>query len=159
MPCWTRRSSDLEPEIVYEIDTDLARLDYPAIQRFLAGSYWAKDIPLEVVEAACAGSVCFGLHAREERGGWEQVGFGRVVTDAATFGYLADVYVLEAHRGRGLSKWLVECVLSHPRLQHFRRWMLATRDAHGLYARFGFEPLGDPGKFMEIARPGLYSAR
>ena len=146
MPRWTRGD--------YEIDTDVDRLDFAAIQRFLAGSYWAEGIPTAVVEAACRGSVCFGLHRVGAPG--EQVGFARVVTDRATFGYLADVYVLEAHRGRGLSKWLVACVLDHPDLQHFRRWMLATRDAHGLYERFGFRGLGDPAKFMEIARPGLY---
>jgi GNAT superfamily N-acetyltransferase len=79
-----------------------------------------------------------------------------VITDYTTFGYLADVFVLEAHRGAGLSKWMMSCVMAHPRLQGLRRWMLATRDAHGLYERFGYERLADPGKFMEIARRGLY---
>ena len=146
MPRWTRHD--------YEIDCTQERLDLAAVQRFLAGSYWAEDIPLDVVEASCRGSVCFGLYTPREGGA--QVGFARVITDRATFGYLADVYVEAPHRGRGLSKWLVECVLEHPELQHFRRWMLATRDAHGLYERYGFERLRDPGKFMEIARPGLY---
>ena len=118
---------------------------------FLAGSYWAAEIPKDVVDAACAGSVCFGLYAARR-----QVGFARVVSDRATFAWLADVFVLPDHRGRGLSKWLVACVLEHPELRGLRRWMLATRDAHGLYERFGFTALGDPGKFMEIARPGLY---
>jgi GNAT superfamily N-acetyltransferase len=105
-----------------------------------------------VVEAACAGSVCFGLYVEDGT----QVGFARVISDRATFAYLADVFVLPEQRGRGLSKWLVACVLEHPALQNLRRWMLATRDAHGLYERYGFTSLGDPKKFMEIAQPGLY---
>ena len=145
MPRWSRNG--------YVVDTAPERLDRVLVRDFLATSYWAEGIPQDVVDAACAGSVCFGLY--EEPGG-AQVGFARVVTDGATFAYLADVFVLPPQRGQGLSKWLVACVLEHPGLQGLRRWMLATRDAHGLYARFGFEPLDDPRKFMQIARPGLY---
>lgn len=143
MPRWSHGS--------YQIDTCLERLDRDLVREFLAGSYWAAEIPKDVVDAACAGSVCFGLYEARR-----QVGFARVVSDRATFAWLADVFVLPEHRGRGLSKWLVACVLEHPELQGLRRWMLATRDAHGLYECFGFTALGDPGKFMEIARPGLY---
>ncbi len=142
MPRWTHGE--------YEIDTDRERLDRVLVREFLADSYWARGISQEVVDAACAGSICFGLYRASE-----QVGFARVITDGATFGYLADVFVLPAHRDRGLSKWMVARVLEHPRLQGFRRWMLATRDAHGLYERFGFRPLDDPAKFMEIKRPYL----
>lgn len=144
MPRWTRDD--------YEIDTARSRLDLAVVRDFLARSYWAEGIPLEVVEAACDGSVCFGLYDAAP----QQIGFARVVTDRATFGYLADVFVLEDWRGRGLSKWLIACVLDHPELQGFRRWMLATRDAHGLYERFGFAALAHPHKLMEITRPGLY---
>lgn len=147
MPRWTRDG--------YEIDTAPERLDRDLVRDFLATTYWARGISRSLVDAACAGSVCFGLYAPEG----PQAGFARVVTDAATFAYLADVFVVPDRRGRGLSKWLVACVLAHPDLQGLRRWMLATRDAHGLYARFGFEPLDDPGRFMQIARPGLYAPR
>jgi GNAT superfamily N-acetyltransferase len=147
----------------YEIDTDLRRVDRVLVGDFLAQSYWAEGIPQNVVDATLEGSLCFGLYtdARADSGGDEarlagQVGFARVVTDYASFGWLADVFVVDPHRGRGLSKWLVECVLACPDLQGLRRFMLATRDAHGLYERFGFRALGDPAKFMEIARPGLY---
>ncbi len=140
----------------YEVDTERTRLDRLLVRDFLARSYWAADVPQRVVDASCEGSRCFGLYAGPEREA-AQVGFARVVTDYATFGYLADVFVVEPHRGRGLSKWLVRCVLEDPALQGFRRWLLATRDAHGLYERFGFRPLAAPGKFMEIARPDLYT--
>jgi GNAT superfamily N-acetyltransferase len=138
----------------YEICCDVERLDVSAIHAFLVGSYWARDIPLEVVERALRGSLCFGLfHAGE------QVGLARVVTDRATFAYLCDVYVLEAHRGRGLASWLVSQVLAHPELQGVRRCLLATRDAHALYAKLGFEPLDDAPKFMQIRRRTPYSAK
>ena len=141
----------------YEIDTDFDRLDLPGIAGFLSTSYWAEGVPVDVVRDACRGSLCFGLYHRKPETRPElQVGFARAVTDRATFAYLADVYVLGEHREQGLSKWLVECVLAHPELQGLRRWMLATRDAHGLYERYGFESLAEPSKFMEIARPGIY---
>ena len=143
----------------YHISTRFEDLDLDVIQNFLSTSYWAAGIPLEVVERACRGSLCFGLFHQAESNAFaagKQVGFARVITDCATFGYLADVFVTESHRGAGLAKWMVECVLKEPRVDGLRRWMLATRDAHSLYQRFGFSQLGDPAKFMEIARPGIY---
>lgn len=135
----------------YEITTDRARLDVDAIHAFLAQSYWSPGIPRALVERALAGSLCIGALADGA-----QVGFARVVTDRATFAYLADVYVLEAHRGRGLAKRLMEAVVAHPDLQGLRRMMLATRDAHGLYAQFGFAPLSAPDRLMEVLRPDVY---
>jgi GNAT superfamily N-acetyltransferase len=137
----------------YLVSTDPARLDLPLIHDFLANrSYWAAGIPLEVVQRSAENSLCFGLYQ-----GPNQIGFARIVTDEATFAYLADVFVLEAHRGQGLSKWLLECVMRHPRLQGLRRFLLGTRDAHGLYQRHGFTPLTDPERFLEIFRPDVYS--
>lgn len=135
----------------YHISTDNRLLDVDAIHAFLQTSYWAVDIPRGVVARAIENSFCFGLYQGES-----QVGFARVITDYTTFAYLADVFVLEAHRKKGLSKWLVEVIMREPRLQGLRRFMLATRDAHGLYERFGFTALAKPEMFMEIARPTLY---
>jgi GNAT superfamily N-acetyltransferase len=133
------------------ISTDPARLDVPLIHDFLANrSYWAAGRPLEVVRRSFASSLCFGLYQ-----GQQQVGLARVVTDRATFAWLCDVFVLEAYRGRGLAKWLIEAVMSHPDLQGLRRVLLATLDAHGLYQRYGFTPLADPSKFMEVFRPDV----
>ena len=129
----------------YDISTDPSRLQLEAIHAYLTRSYWSPGIPIELVARAIANSMCFGLYR-----GDEQVGFARVVTDKSSFAYLADVYVLEAHRGQGLSKRLVETIQAHPELQGLRRFMLATRDAHGLYAQFGFKPLGAPERLMEI---------
>jgi GNAT superfamily N-acetyltransferase len=123
----------------YEISTDRDRLDVDYIHAFLTTAYWSPRVSREVVARAIAGSVCFGLFAPD--GG--QAGFARVVTDHATFAYLADVFVGEEHRGAGLGVWLVRTVLEHPDLQGLRRWMLATADAHDLYTRFGFERLDD----------------
>ena len=134
------------------VSTDPALLDLPLIHDFLCNrSYWATGRPLEVVRRSVEGSLCFGLY---ESG--RQAGFARVVTDRATFAWLCDVFVLEEYRGRGLSKWLLECVLGHPALQGLRRLLLGTRDAHGLYQRFGFTPLADPSRFLEVFRPDLY---
>lgn len=135
------------------VDTDPSRLDLDVIHGFLAQSYWARGIPRALVERAVRNSLCFGLYEGER-----QVGFARVVTDQATFAYLADVFVVESHRGRGLAKILIAAVVADPRLQGLRRWMLATRDAHSLYARFGFEPLEVPGRFMERHAPDVYAA-
>ncbi|MFI5235585.1 MAG: GNAT family N-acetyltransferase [Gemmatimonadales bacterium] len=129
----------------YLISTDPTRLDLDVIHGYLTQSYWSPGISREVVQRALAHSLCFGIY--HDRDG--QVGFGRVVTDQATFGYLADVFVLEAHRGHGLSKTLMEVVMAHPALQGLRRFTLATRDAHGLYAQFGFTPLEKPERHME----------
>lgn len=128
----------------YVVSTDLRRLDLGAVHDFLQGSYWARGVPLEVVERSVENSLCFGLYC-----GDEQAGFARVVTDRATFAYLADVFVVGHHRGRGLGRWLVEVVLSHPELGGLRRWMLSTADAHGLYRGYGFRELGNPERLME----------
>jgi GNAT superfamily N-acetyltransferase len=130
------------------VSTDPALLDVPFLHDFLTNrSYWAAGRSLEVVRRSLEHSLCFGLY---EDG--RQVGFARVVTDRATFAWLCDVFVLEECQGRGLAKWLMECVVGHPDLQGLRRFLLATRDAHGLYERYGFRPLADPTRFMEISR-------
>jgi GNAT superfamily N-acetyltransferase len=136
----------------YVISTDKARLDISAIHAYLTRSYWSPGIPKAIVEKAIVGSLCFGVFA--ENG--SQVGFARMITDGATFAYLADVFVLEEHRGKGLGKWMVETILAHPSLQGLRRMLLATRDAHGLYAPFGFKPLATPETLMEMRRPNVY---
>jgi GNAT superfamily N-acetyltransferase len=136
----------------YRISTDPHRLDITAIHAYLTRSYWAAGIPKEIVVRSLGQSLCFGLYDTSGA----QVGMARVVTDAATFAYLCDVYVLEEHRGRGLGKWLIETVCAHPALQGLRRFMLATRDAHGLYTQFGFTPLAHPERIMEVSRPNVY---
>jgi GNAT superfamily N-acetyltransferase len=136
----------------YIISTNKTQLDVSAIHAYLTRSYWSPGIPKTVVERAIAGSLCFGLSDAQGN----QVGFARALTDGATFAYLADVYVLEEHRGKGLGKWIVETILAHPSLQGLRRILLATRDAHALYAQFGFEPLATPESFMSIHRPNVY---
>jgi GNAT superfamily N-acetyltransferase len=135
------------------ITTDPTRLDVAAIHAFLHHAYWCENIPRDTVERAVRHSLCFGLVD-----GAAQVGLARVVTDYATFAYLCDVYVLESHRGRGLGRWLIECVMAHPQLQGLRRFNLATRDAHGLYAQFGFQPLRQPDVHMERHKPDIYKA-
>jgi GNAT superfamily N-acetyltransferase len=127
------------------VSTDPARLDLSVIHGFLSKSYWAEGIAVERVARSIAGSLPFGVYD-----GNTQVGLARVITDRATFAYLADVFIVESYRGRGLSKWLLECILTHPELQGLRRFLLATRDAHGLYRKAGFTPLGDPERFMVI---------
>jgi GNAT superfamily N-acetyltransferase len=130
----------------YEISNDRARLDIDRVHRFLSTeAYWSPGVAREVVERSIAGSLPFGVYARESG---EQVGFARVVTDYATFAWLADVYIEQAHRGHGLGKRLVAEVLGHPDLQGLRRWMLGTADAHELYRRFGFDGLRDMERFM-----------
>lgn len=134
------------------ISTDKSRLQPEEIQRFLSeDSYWAKDRTFEQTLQAIENSICFGLFFEDR-----QIGFARVVSDQATFAYLGDVYVLEKFRGRGLSKWLMETIISHPDLQGLRRWLLATRDAHGLYAQFGFTALKVPERWMERPAPNAY---
>jgi N-acetylglutamate synthase-like GNAT family acetyltransferase len=129
----------------FVISADKTRLEVQTIHDFLKNSYWAKNIPLTVVEKSIEHSLCFGVYA-----GNRQIGFARVISDYATMAYLADVFILEAYRGRGLSKWLMECIMKHPQLRGLRRFFLATRDAHGLYAQFGFRPLQAPEFLMEI---------
>ena len=140
----------------YSVSTDAARLNLDVIHGYLSGqSYWARNIPRDTVRRAIAGSLCFGLY--HDASG-EQIGFARVVSDRATFAYLADVFVLDAHRGRGLSKWLMHVIIAHPDLQGLRRWMLGTADAHGLYTQYGFKPLANPARFMERHFPDVYGS-
>jgi N-acetylglutamate synthase-like GNAT family acetyltransferase len=127
-------------------------MDIEAIHRFISQSYWATDIPLETLRKAINNSLCFGAFTQSG----DQVGFARVVTDLATFAYLADVYVVEQHRGQGLSKRLMQHIVKHPELQGIRRMFLATSDAHGLYQQFGFEALQRPEIFMELHQPNVY---
>jgi GNAT superfamily N-acetyltransferase len=134
-----------------EISTDRSRLDIDVIHGFLTSSYWAPGIPRETVARAIDGSLNFGLY---RAGG--QIGLARFVTDGATFAYLADVFVLPAHRRQGLAGWMVGMALTHPALTGLRRILLATRDAHAVYAPHGFSPLERPERFMEIARPDIY---
>jgi ribosomal protein S18 acetylase RimI-like enzyme len=139
----------------YEVSDDLRRLDLGAVHRFISKeSYWAEGISEALLARAIAHSLCFGLHR-----GPEQVGFARVVTDRATYGYLCDVYVDRAHRGKGLGKWLVDCVLKHPDLQGLRRIALMTRDAHDLYRPFGFQAMPEATRYLEIHRPDAYKGK
>jgi GNAT superfamily N-acetyltransferase len=135
----------------YRISTDPRLFDLQAIHAYLTRSYWAQGISRDVVARSIAASLSFGLFEDDA-----QIGFARVISDRTTFAYLADVYVLESYRGRGLGKWLIEVVMSHPDLQGLRRFVLATRDAHGLYEKFGFTALNKPGIFMEVFRPDIY---
>jgi GNAT superfamily N-acetyltransferase len=139
----------------FVISSNRERLDLDVIHGFLTNCYWAKGVPREVVARSIEHSLCFGIY---EDGG-RQVGFARVVSDFATVAYLGDVFVLESHRGRGLSKWLMECVTQYPALQNLRRWILLTRDAHGLYSQFGFTPVQAPDRYMELHRPDVYETR
>jgi N-acetylglutamate synthase-like GNAT family acetyltransferase len=137
----------------YEVSTDTERLDREVIYRFLAEeSYWCPGIPREVVEKSIDNSLCFGIYQEGK-----QVGFARIVTDKATFALVADVFVLEPHRGKGLSKWLMHEVVHHPDLQGLRRLLLLTSDAHSLYAQFGFTEIGNAWRFMEVLRPDVYT--
>ena len=136
----------------YEISTDPSRIDAVMVHEFLTNSYWAKGIPIETVRLSIENSIPFGVYH-----GRQLVGFSRIISDRATFAYLADVFILPSHRGRGLSRWLMECIVSHPDLQGLRRWMLATQDAHGLYAKFGFAPLKSPDSWMERHDSEIYT--
>lgn len=138
----------------FTVTCDPARIDHAVVAEFLAASYWAKGIPPSTVQKSLANSLCFAL-----LDGDRQVGFARVISDCATIAYLGDVFVLPEYRGRGLSKWLMECITSHPELQGLRRWILATSDAHGLYRQFGFTSLKKPESFMERHDPDVYGGR
>jgi GNAT superfamily N-acetyltransferase len=140
---WSHPSSE------FEVSTDPSRIDLAAVHGYLSASYWAKGIPPETVRRSIQNSLCFGVYRANQ-----QIGFARVITDRATYAYLADVFVLEAYRGRGLSKWLMECVFAHPELQGLRRWSLATRNAHGLYRKFGFQDLKSSGTMDGKAQSG-----
>jgi GNAT superfamily N-acetyltransferase len=137
----------------FVVTTDRARLNEELIYQFLSQSYWAAGIPRQTVARSLRNSLCFGLFE-----GSRQIGFARVVTDYATFAYLADVFIVEGCRGRGLGKFLMECVVNDPQLQGLRRWLLATRDAHSLYEKFGFMPLARPARFMELHHPDIYKS-
>jgi GNAT superfamily N-acetyltransferase len=137
------------------ISTSRERLSLDLVHGFLTNCYWAKGIPREVVARSIEHALCFGIYD----GQGVQVGFARVISDFATIAYLGDVFVLETHRGRGLGKWLMECIVQHPALQNLRRWILTTRDAHGLYAQVGFTPVQSPERFMELHRPDVYNVR
>lgn len=150
----------------FVVSDDPARVDVDVVHGFLTRSYWAEGIPRRTVERSIAHSIPFGLYRipaalpvmpAPPAEPALQVGFARVVSDHATFAYLADVFVLAACRGQGLGHWLVECVLDHPELQSLRRWLLATRDAHSLYRRFGWVPLASPDRFLERLPPGRYA--
>jgi GNAT superfamily N-acetyltransferase len=137
------------------ISTDPARLDLNVIHGFLTNCYWAKGIPRDVVARSIEHALCFGVYD----GNRAQVAFARVISDFATIAYIGDVFVLETFRGRGVGKWLMECITSHPALQNLRRWILTTRDAHGLYSQVGFTPVKAPERFMEMHRPDAYEIR
>jgi GNAT superfamily N-acetyltransferase len=145
----------MNPSSTYRISTDRSRLDVPLIHRFLSlESSWARTVPLSVVERSIARSLCFGLYQSER-----QLGFARVVTDAATFGYLADLFIVASARGLGLGRRLFEAVLSHPDLQGLRHVLLATRDSQRLYRHFGFSTLAQPPALMQMQYPDGRSAQ
>jgi GNAT superfamily N-acetyltransferase len=135
----------------FTVTCDPAKIDMGVVSDFLTSSYWATGISEETVARSLENSLCFAL-----LDGDQQVGFARVISDRATIAYLGDLFVLPEHRGRGLAKWLMECIFSHSDLQGLRRWILATRDAHDLYRHFGFTPLANPDVFMELVNPDVY---
>jgi len=134
-----------------EVTTDPSRLNIDVIYGFLKASYWAECIPREIVERSVRGSICFGAYRADT-----QVGFARVISDRATYAYVADVFVLEPFRGRGVGRLIMQCIMSHPDLQNLRRWSLLTRDAHALYRPFGFGVPRHPERYMEISNPDIY---
>ncbi len=139
----------------FELSTDPARLDRALVHRFLCEqSYWASGVPRAIVDRAIEHSLCFGVYRDRA-----QVAFARVVTDRATFAYLADVFVLPEWRNDGLGQWMIAAILAHRELQGLRRFLLATKDAHALYARFGFAPLANPSRFLERFDPDIYARR
>ncbi|HJY86690.1 MAG TPA: GNAT family N-acetyltransferase [Candidatus Acidoferrales bacterium] len=132
------------------ITNDPARLDVDSIHGFLSKEFWdSEGIARDVVERSIRGSLCFGVYD-----GQRQIGFARVVTDGATFAYLCDDYILEDYRGKGLGKWLMECILSHPDLQGLHRWVVVTRDIR-LYTKVGFTPLKEPETYLEMVKPSV----
>jgi len=142
---------------MYYITTDISKLDVNVIHRYLSEeSYWAKGIPKHVVERSIANSLCFGVYNKDE-----QIGFARLITDKATFAYLADVFIIEEHRGKGLSKWLMKTIQAHPELQNLRRWLLTTQDAHGLYEQTGWVKVPEDYiyRFMMLHNPGVYAKK
>lgn len=141
----------------YRISTVKSQLDISVIHQYLSEeSYWAQNIPLEIVRRSIKNSLCFGLYFQNN-----QIGFARVITDKATFAYLADVFILPTHRGKGLSKWLLQTIHAQKKLQNLRRWMLGTKDAHALYAQFGWEPLPEEmvPRFMQLPSRDVYKPK
>ena len=135
----------------FVISTEKEKMDIDLIHSFLTRTYWAEGISKEIIGRSIEGSLCFGVFENSK-----QVGFARMITDKATFAYLADVFIIEEYRGRGLSKWLMEVIMSHPDLQGLRRMILATKDAHGLYKQFGFAPLINVDRWMQILDQDVY---
>ena len=133
------------------ISTGNEKMDVDLIHSFLNRTYWAEGISKEIIRRSIEGSLCFGVFENDK-----QIGFARMITDKATFAYLADVFIIEEYRGRGLSKWLMEVIMSHPDLQGLRRMILATKDAHGLYKQFGFTPLISVDRWMHILDTDVY---
>lgn len=142
----------------YHISTDKDKLDIDFIHGFLTRSYWAEGISMDIIKRSIKASLCFGVFDNGKQAvlAGRQVGFARMITDCATFAYLADVFIDEEYRGKGLSKWLMEVILSHPNLQGLRRMILATRDAYQLYSQFGFTTLNNPERWMQIHKPDVY---
>lgn len=137
----------------FVVSTDRSRLDIDLVHDYLASSYWAAGMPRAVLERGIENSLIFGIYHASR-----QVGFARAITDLATYAYLSDVFVLEGYRGQGLSKWLMECILGHPELQGLRRFALFTRDARGLYERYGFGPARGSSVYLERWTPNVYGA-
>ncbi|GAA0245774.1 GNAT family N-acetyltransferase [Marinomonas primoryensis] len=136
----------------YKISSETNDMDVSVIHGYISRSYWAENIPLRTMETAINNSLCFGVFTDSGN----QVAFARMITDSATFAYLADVFVLKEHRGKGISKWIMKNIIDHPNLQGIRRMALATSDAHGLYEEFGFKALNSPESFMELHQPDVY---
>jgi GNAT superfamily N-acetyltransferase len=140
----------------YLISTDKNLLNLDVIYHFISTSYWAGGVSREIVEKSVNNALCFGVYDNSVPSGKKQIGFARVITDLATFGYLADVFIIDGYQGQGLGKLLVQFILDYPELQNLRRLLLGTRDAHSLYEKFGFKPMKNPQNFMEIHKPDLY---
>jgi len=135
----------------FSITTDESKIDISYVHRILSNSYWSENIPFEIVQRSIKGSLCFAVFFQQK-----QIGFARVISDEATFAYLADVFIDPDFQGRGLSKWLMKTIMEYPSLQGLRRILLATRDAHGLYRQFGFTPLTSPDRWMQVHKPDVY---
>jgi N-acetylglutamate synthase-like GNAT family acetyltransferase len=138
----------------YVVSTDPSKLDLKVVHGYLSRSYWAEEIPFETVKRSVEHSLCFGVYALGK-----QIGFARVISDYTTFAYLADVFILEEEQGRGLSKFLMECILKHKELQGLRNFSLMTQDAHSLYARYGFKNIPKPENFMAKKIDGIYKKK
>ncbi len=131
----------------YSISTDKRKLNFKTIYEFISHSYWAEGRKPDIMRSAIKNSICFGLYCKAK-----QIGFARVISDQATFAYLADVFIIEEYRGKGLSKWFMKAIFKHEKFSSVKSWLLATKDAHGLYMKFGFESLKEPDKFMQMKK-------